>query len=212
MIPSRTCTGCSTAPRCTGSRASTRRLPANRRPTSRVPGRSARSSSGSSRGWTQAGSQSRDPGARAGTLASYARPGQHWTFYEIDPTIERIARDPRYFTYLRDCRAESIRHRAGRCPAAAARGTRSRLRLIVLDAFSSDSLPVHLLSREAIRLYRSKLAPRRRAGVQPVEPLPRPRPGDGRQAATPAWLAGSATTSSSVPRKSGPASSRRSGP
>jgi hypothetical protein len=97
-------------------------------------------------------------GLGAGTLASYARPGQRWTFYEIDPAVERIARDPRFFTYLRDCEAESLeivlgdaRHRLREAPDHA-------YRLVVLDAFSSDSLPVHLVSREAIRLYRAKLA------------------------------------------------------
>jgi SAM-dependent methyltransferase len=98
-------------------------------------------------------------GLGAGTLASYAQPGQRWSFYELDPAVERIARDPRFFTYLRDCQARSVDVILG--------DARRRLRdaadraylLIVLDAFSSDALPVHLLSREAIRLYRSKLAP-----------------------------------------------------
>jgi hypothetical protein len=97
-------------------------------------------------------------GLGAGTLASYARPGQSWTFYEIDAAMERIARDPRFFTYLRDSEAGSFdiilgdaRHRLGDAPDHA-------YQLIVLDAFSSDAVPVHLLSREAIRLYRGKLA------------------------------------------------------
>jgi hypothetical protein len=97
-------------------------------------------------------------GLGAGTLASYARPGQRWTFYEIDAAMERIARDPRFFTYLRDSEADAVdiilgdaRHRLGDAPDHA-------YQLIVLDAFSSDAVPVHLLSREAIRLYRGKLA------------------------------------------------------
>ncbi len=52
---------------------------------------------------SQSGSRVAIVGLGAGTLASYARPGQRWTFYEIDPAVERIARDPRLFTYLRDC-------------------------------------------------------------------------------------------------------------
>ncbi|MFI5459785.1 MAG: spermidine synthase [Isosphaerales bacterium] len=97
-------------------------------------------------------------GLGAGTLASYAGPCQHWTFYEIDAAVERIARDPRFFTYLQDCQAAVVdillgdaRHRLRDAPDHA-------YRLIVLDAFSSDAVPVHLLSREAIRLYRDKLA------------------------------------------------------
>jgi hypothetical protein len=96
-------------------------------------------------------------GLGAGTLAAYARPGQRWTFYEVDPMVEQIARDRRFFTYLQDGQAESLRVILG--------DARLRLRdtpdhvygLIVLDAFSSDSLPVHLISREAIALYRTKL-------------------------------------------------------
>src|SRR5688572_31005996 len=45
-------------------------------------------------------------GLGVGTLASYVQPGQRWTFFEIDPAIERIARDERYFTFLRSCRSE----------------------------------------------------------------------------------------------------------
>ena len=47
-------------------------------------------------------------GLGAGTLACYAQAGQRWTFYEIDPAVVRIARDPRYFTYLADCRARGV--------------------------------------------------------------------------------------------------------
>ena len=126
----------------------------------------------------QPGAQVAIVGLGAGTLASYARPGQNWTFYEIDPVVERIARDPRFFTYLRDCQAEVVDIVLGDARFRAARAPDHAYRLIVLDAFSSDAVPVHLLSREAIRLYRAKLADGRLAGVQPVEPLPRPRPGD----------------------------------
>ncbi len=97
-------------------------------------------------------------GLGAGTLAAYAGPGRRWTFYEIDPTIERIARDPRYFTYLRDCRAGSLEVVLGDARFRLAESPDHAYDLIVLDAFSSDSLPVHLVTREAIRLYRSKLA------------------------------------------------------
>ncbi len=126
------------------------------------------------------------PGARvaivglgAGTLASYARSGQRWTFYEIDDAVVRIARDPRYFTYLHDCEADAIEIVLGDARLRLHDAPDQAYRLIVLDAFSSDAVPVHLISREAIQLYRAKLDERRHAGVQPVEPLPRPRPDHG---------------------------------
>ncbi len=105
------------------------------------------------------------PGARvaivglgAGTLAAYARPGQRWTFYEIDPLVERIARDRRFFTYLEDCQADSVDIILGEARLRLRDAPDHAYQLIVLDAFSSDSLPVHLISREAIVLYRAKLA------------------------------------------------------
>ncbi|MDG3004983.1 fused MFS/spermidine synthase [Paludisphaera mucosa] len=100
-------------------------------------------------------------GLGTGTLACYARPGQAWTFYEIDDAVARVAEDPACFTYLADAR------RRGASVAVVEGDARLRLAdapdagfaLIVLDAFSSDAVPVHLLSREAVALYRRKLAP-----------------------------------------------------
>jgi hypothetical protein len=97
-------------------------------------------------------------GLGVGTLASYAQPGQHWTFYEIDTAVERIARDPRFFSYLRDCEADATDIILGDARQRLQGAPDNAYQLIVLDAFSSDALPVHLLSREAIRLYRAKLA------------------------------------------------------
>lgn len=109
--------------------------------------------------------RARRPGARvavaglgAGTLAAFGEPGQDWTFYEIDPTVERIARDSRWFTYLRDCRARE-RVVLGDARLALARATHERYDLLVLDAYSSDAIPVHLITREALRLYLDRLAP-----------------------------------------------------
>jgi hypothetical protein len=94
----------------------------------------------------------------AGTLATYERFVQKWTFYEIDPDVERIARDPRLFRYLQDCLAESVDILVGDARPRLRDAPDHSYRLIVLDAFSSDAIPVHLLSREAVRLYRDKLA------------------------------------------------------
>jgi hypothetical protein len=98
-------------------------------------------------------------GLGTGSLASYGEPGQRLTFYEIDPAVVRIARDPRWFTFLRDSRARidvvlgDARLRLAEAPAGA-------YGLLVVDAFSSDAIPVHLITREALRLYAAKLAPR----------------------------------------------------
>jgi ElaB/YqjD/DUF883 family membrane-anchored ribosome-binding protein len=97
-------------------------------------------------------------GLGAGSAAGYARPGERWTFYEIDPTVERIARDPRYFTFLRDC-APQARVILGDARISLAREPDGTHDLIILDAFTSDALPVHLLTREALDLYFRKLSP-----------------------------------------------------
>jgi spermidine synthase len=97
-------------------------------------------------------------GLGVGTLAVYRSPGQQWTFYEIDPEVERIARADAYFTYLRGC-GESCRVVLGDARLALARAPHDEYGLIVLDAFSSDAIPVHLMTDEAIALYLSRLAP-----------------------------------------------------
>jgi spermidine synthase len=97
-------------------------------------------------------------GLGTGTLACYARWNQEWIFWEIDPAVERIARNPDLFTYLADCPG---RHRVvlGDARLTMA-GTRdASLGVLVLDAFTSDAIPVHLLTREAFQLYFSKLTP-----------------------------------------------------
>ena len=96
-------------------------------------------------------------GLGTGTLAAYAQPGQRWMFYEIDPEVERIARDTRYFTHLRRC--------GERCQVVIGDARLSLKQrpethdVIVLDAFSSDAIPIHLLTREAVELYLSRLNP-----------------------------------------------------
>jgi hypothetical protein len=96
-------------------------------------------------------------GLGTGSLACYGRPAQHWTFYEIDPAVERLARDPRLFTYLRDCppRADVVLGDARRSLSGS---SGKRFGVIVVDAFNSDAIPVHLLTREALALYLDRLA------------------------------------------------------
>jgi hypothetical protein len=96
-------------------------------------------------------------GLGVGSLAGYARTGDEYTFFEIDPTVERIARTPAYFHYLDDCRG-SWRVVLGDARLSLGREPDGSFGLIVLDAFSGDAIPVHLLTREALRIYLSKLA------------------------------------------------------
>jgi spermidine synthase len=96
-------------------------------------------------------------GLGTGTLACYARPGQQWIFYEIDPAVARIAHDPRYFTFLDNCPAE-VRVILGDGRLSLAQAPDRHFDLIVLDVFSSDSIPVHFLTQEALRLYLAKLS------------------------------------------------------
>jgi hypothetical protein len=95
-------------------------------------------------------------GLGAGTLASYGQPGQHWTFFEIDPIVVQVAH--LQFSFLRDSRASwDVKVVDGRLGLA--EQPDGQFDLIVLDAFTSDSIPTHLVTREAVALYRSKLAP-----------------------------------------------------
>ena len=97
-------------------------------------------------------------GLGAGAMASYLEAGQTLTFYEIDPLVEQIAEDPRYFTYLSQC-APSARIVLGDARLRLREAHDGEYGLIVLDAFSGDSIPMHLMTKEALALYLRKLAP-----------------------------------------------------
>ena len=98
-------------------------------------------------------------GLGAGTLAAYAQAGQSLTFYEIDPAVVTIALDPRYFTYCADAKRRGVDLHIvvgdGRLNMGHAQD--SHYDLVILDAFSADSLPVHLITREAFELYLRKM-------------------------------------------------------
>ncbi len=98
-------------------------------------------------------------GLGVGTLASQAKAGEVWTFFEIDPAIARIAGDPKLFTYLSDSKASATPIVLGDARLRLKEAESSRFDLLVLDAFSSDALPVHLITREALALYLERLAP-----------------------------------------------------
>jgi hypothetical protein len=96
-------------------------------------------------------------GMGAGTLAAIGRPGDLFRFYEINPDVYKWSSGPTpYFTYLRDSHAKiEVEIGDGRLVLAqeAARGQLGNYDLLVLDAFSSDAIPMHLLTREAFELY-----------------------------------------------------------
>ena len=97
-------------------------------------------------------------GLGAGALACYSKPGQHWRFYEIDPLVVEVAKDPQWFNYINRCnpQAEMV---IGDARLSLAKEADGSLDLLIMDAFSSDAVPTHLLTREALALYFSKLKP-----------------------------------------------------
>lgn len=97
-------------------------------------------------------------GLGCGAIAAYAEPGQRWTFFEIDPGVVRIARDSGHFSFLKDARAEQ-RIVLGDARRLLAREPDGSFDFLVLDAFSSDAIPAHLLTQEAFAMYTRKLAP-----------------------------------------------------
>jgi hypothetical protein len=104
-----------------------------------------------------------DVGLGAGTLAAYAGAGDSICFYEIDPAIVQIATNGRWFTYLDDCQARGARCEIklgdGRLTLENEQNKRQppRYHVLVIDAFSGDAVPVHLLTREAFELYIARL-------------------------------------------------------
>ena len=107
-----------------------------------------------------AGAQVGIIGLGAGELAAYGGKGQRWTFFEIDPVVVRIAADPALFSYLHDSHADiGIMLGDGR-RSILRRSARDGFGLLVLDAFTSDAVPIHLLTVEAFQTYAARLAPR----------------------------------------------------
>ncbi len=97
-------------------------------------------------------------GLGTGTTACYHEPNETMTFFEIDPTMERIARDPKLFRYL-ELSGPGVKVDIGDGRQSLSRRPDGTFNLLLLDAFSSDAIPVHLLTREALSMYLRKLAP-----------------------------------------------------
>lgn len=97
-------------------------------------------------------------GLGSGALVCYARPGDMWDLYELDPIVARIASDPRFFTFLQNTPAVT-RRIIGDARLNLETAAAGRYDVLIVDAFSSDAIPIHLLTREAIAGYARTLAP-----------------------------------------------------
>jgi hypothetical protein len=97
-------------------------------------------------------------GLGAGTLTCAAEPGESWKFFEIDQSMVDTARDPKYFTYIKNC-APDLKPVMGDARLTFAREPDGVYDLIIVDAYSSDAIPIHLATEEAMEIYKNKLAP-----------------------------------------------------
>ena len=100
-------------------------------------------------------------GLGVGTLAAYGRHGDFYRFYEIDPEVIALAQRAEFFSFLGDSKAEiDIVEADGRLALEnEERKGEPGWDVLIIDAFSSDAVPVHLLTREAFALYERRLAP-----------------------------------------------------
>jgi hypothetical protein len=97
-------------------------------------------------------------GLGAGSMLFYGQPHQTWTLYEIDPLVIYLARDSGHLSYLKNPNVAKLNLEIGDARIELQKAKNKRFDLIVLDAFSSDSIPMHLFTKEALDLYLSKLA------------------------------------------------------
>jgi hypothetical protein len=97
-------------------------------------------------------------GLGAGSLACHSKEGEAWRFFEIDPVIIGIASNPRYFTFLKHCQPKPDIV-LGDARLTMTKEANESFDLLIIDAFSSDAVPVHLITAEAIRLYLDKVKP-----------------------------------------------------
>ena len=98
-------------------------------------------------------------GQGSGAMAAYKRATDQMSFFEIDPMVDRISRDPNWFTFISDCADGPIRTVLGDARLTLNKEPRGTYDLLVIDAFSSDAVPTHLLTREAIEGYLKLLKP-----------------------------------------------------
>ncbi len=97
-------------------------------------------------------------GLGSGSLACHSEPGEGWRFFEIDPTVVAIASNPRHFTFISRCQPNPDIV-LGDARLTIAKEASNSFDLIIMDAFTSDAVPVHLLTKEAIELFLDKAKP-----------------------------------------------------
>jgi hypothetical protein len=97
-------------------------------------------------------------GLGAGTLTCAAEQGETWKFFEIDQSMVDTARDPRYFTYIQSCEPD-LAPVIGDARLTFAREAEGIYDLIIVDAYSSDAIPIHLATKEAMKVYKERLSP-----------------------------------------------------
>lgn len=97
-------------------------------------------------------------GLGTGALACYSRPGEDWHYYEIDQKVVDIALDPAFFTYMSECAPDPKIH-LGDARVVLSQQPELKFDVLVIDAYSSDAVPVHLSTLEAMQLYVDRLNP-----------------------------------------------------
>jgi hypothetical protein len=97
-------------------------------------------------------------GLGSGTLVCSAQPGEQWKFFEIDQSMVDAARDPKNFTYIKSCMPD-LKPVIGDARLTFAREPDGIYDMIIVDAYSSDAIPIHLATQEAMAIYKAKLAP-----------------------------------------------------
>jgi hypothetical protein len=97
-------------------------------------------------------------GLGVGSLACYRQPGQDWHFYEIDGMVDDVARDPALFSFMSACAGDAPTH-LGDARLVLAQQQDIRFDVLIIDAYSSDAVPVHLTTTEAMQLYLDRLTP-----------------------------------------------------
>lgn len=98
-------------------------------------------------------------GQGSGAMATYKRTEDTMTFFEIDPMVDRLSRDPQWFSYISNCASGPINTVLGDARLTLAKETAGSYDLLIIDAFSSDAVPTHLLTVEAIEGYLALLKP-----------------------------------------------------
>ncbi len=97
-------------------------------------------------------------GLGTGSSSCHKREGETWRFFEIDPTVIKIAKNPKNFTFISKCQPD-IDIVIGDARLTMAKEQDSSFDLFIIDAFTSDAIPVHMLTAEAVKMYLAKLKP-----------------------------------------------------